>query len=199
MDSERKRLLVRSLILLSETSGLFPESLTLPNVIPEYGQRASGGFAYVYKGKCFGEDIAIKAFRMPLLSHVNSLDSGGMFEYQLRELITWRQLSHPNVLPFYGVYFLQDALETRFCLVSPWMENGNVVEFLARQHREDPYGDTTNCVCLVRNSTKSGGGFVIMVNLSRRSILHLAFNIFMPRKSSTGISKECVEITFNIA
>jgi len=32
--------------------------------------------------------------------------------------------------------------------VSPWMENGNVVEFLARRNRMDPYNDTTNCVCL---------------------------------------------------
>jgi len=66
----------------------------------------------------------------------------------MHEFITWRQLSHPNVLPFYGVHFLEDPLENRFSLVSPWMENGNVVEFLARQHRKDPFNDTTSCVCL---------------------------------------------------
>jgi len=89
---------------------------------------------------------------MPLPSNINSLNSwrsfGDHFRTLLREFITWRQLSHPNVLPFYGVHFVKDTLETRFCLVSPWMDNGNVVEFLARRNRMDPYGDTTNCVCL---------------------------------------------------
>ena len=159
MDPKHRRLLSQAVTRLSETSGLYPESLTLNNVTPERGRRAGGGFADVYKGKCFGEDIAIKVFKMPLPSHVNSLNSwrtvGNEYQNLMREFITWRQLSHPNVLPFYGVHFLNDALETRFCLVSPWMENGNVVEFLARQHHHDPYGDTTNCVCLVRNFLKS--------------------------------------------
>ncbi|KAJ7808155.1 hypothetical protein B0H13DRAFT_1668778, partial [Mycena leptocephala] len=36
------------------------------------------------------------------------------------------QLSHPNLLPFFGLYHLQN----RLCLVSPWMENGNIYSFL---------------------------------------------------------------------
>ena len=83
-------------------------------------------------------------------------------------------------------------------VLSPWMENGTVVEFLARRILT-MITDATNWVCLVRNFLKSGAAFVIIINLSRRSILHLAFNILMPQKSSTGISKECVDITFNIA
>jgi len=43
-----------------------------------------------------------------------------------REAIIWRQLSHPNVLPFFGVY----TLEGRLCLVSPWIENGHLQQFL---------------------------------------------------------------------
>ncbi|KAJ7855370.1 kinase-like domain-containing protein [Mycena leptocephala] len=43
-----------------------------------------------------------------------------------REALIWRQLAHPNVLPFFGVYYL----EARLCLVSPWMENGNIKKFL---------------------------------------------------------------------
>jgi serine/threonine protein kinase len=45
------------------------------------------------------------------------------------EAVTWRQLSHPNVLPFYGV-FHPDGNIPRLCLVSPWMTMGNVVQFL---------------------------------------------------------------------
>lgn len=48
-----------------------------------------------------------------------------------REAVIWRQLFHPNVLPFYGIYNLNDD-PLRVCLISPWMENGNIVDFLKR-------------------------------------------------------------------
>jgi len=57
------------------------------------------------------------------------------------ETITWRQLSHPNVLPFYGVYHL-DRNPRRVCLACPWMENGNVIQFLANRTSE------VNCIPL---------------------------------------------------
>jgi Protein tyrosine and serine/threonine kinase len=155
IGSAHKLLLVRALTRLSEASELYPESLTLTGVTPERGRRATGGFADVYKGTCLGEDIALKVFKYPLPFGVDSLDSwrrssDNHFKNLLREFMTWRQLSHPNVLPFYGIYFLEDILETRFCLVSPWMEHGNVVEFLAHRNRMGPYTDTTDCVPLVR-------------------------------------------------
>ncbi|KAK7037359.1 hypothetical protein VNI00_011109 [Paramarasmius palmivorus] len=53
----------------------------------------------------------------------------------LREAIIWRQLKHPNLVPFLGLYYLDDT-QQRMCLVSPWMENGNLVEFLRRQPPE---------------------------------------------------------------
>jgi len=152
MDLKHKRPLVQALTCLSTTSGLYPESLTLNDVTAEHGRKAFGGSADVYKGVCLGEEIAIKVFKMGIPDNVDSLDSlgsfGNDFQNLLREFITWRQLTHPNVLPFYGVHFMKDLLETRFCLVSPWMENGSVVEFLARRNRDDPKGDSTNCVCL---------------------------------------------------
>ncbi|KAK7027431.1 hypothetical protein VNI00_015267 [Paramarasmius palmivorus] len=57
-----------------------------------------------------------------------------MKEY-LREAIIWRQLRHPNVLPCLGLYYLDDT-QQRICLVSPWMENGNLVEYIQSHPRE---------------------------------------------------------------
>ncbi|KAK7027403.1 hypothetical protein VNI00_015239 [Paramarasmius palmivorus] len=57
-----------------------------------------------------------------------------MKEY-LREAIIWRQLRHPNVLPCLGLYYLDDT-QQRICLVSPWMENGNLVEYMQARPRE---------------------------------------------------------------
>ena len=45
-----------------------------------------------------------------------------------REIIVWKHLSHPNILPLLGA-----SLSTRpyysFRMVSPWMKNGNVMEY----------------------------------------------------------------------
>lgn len=41
----------------------------------------------------------------------------------------WGNLEHPNLLPFYGIYHLGDNYG-RVCLVSLWMENGNICDYL---------------------------------------------------------------------
>ena len=154
MDPAHKLLFVRVLTDLLNTSKLYPDSITLTDIIPQRGRRAAGGFGDVYKGTCFGEEVALKAFRLPLPSGATTLTSLTSFDNRagdfLSELVLWRRLSHPNVLPFYGVHFLDTTLETRFCLVCPWMENGNVVEFLERCNRKAPDTDATDCVSLVR-------------------------------------------------
>ncbi|KAG6917750.1 hypothetical protein DXG01_001288 [Tephrocybe rancida] len=43
-----------------------------------------------------------------------------------REAILWGQLSHPNLLPFYGMC----RIGQRLALVSPWASNGTIVEYL---------------------------------------------------------------------
>ncbi|KAJ7586602.1 kinase-like protein, partial [Mycena floridula] len=48
-----------------------------------------------------------------------------------REVIIWSQLSHPNVLPLYGIYYLDHRETSQACIVSPWMEHGNLLKFLA--------------------------------------------------------------------
>jgi hypothetical protein len=40
--------------------------------------------------------------------------------------VAWKGLRHPNVLPLLGV----TITETRFVMVSEWMVNGNINEFV---------------------------------------------------------------------
>jgi serine/threonine protein kinase len=40
--------------------------------------------------------------------------------------VTWKALRHPNVMPLLGV----TMTENRFVMVSEWMENGNINEFV---------------------------------------------------------------------
>ena len=43
-----------------------------------------------------------------------------------KEVVTWKALRHPNVLPLLGV----TMSETRFVMVSEWMTRGNINEFV---------------------------------------------------------------------
>ena len=43
-----------------------------------------------------------------------------------REVVIWKFLRHPNVLPLLGV----TMTETRFAMISDWMANGNINEFV---------------------------------------------------------------------
>ena len=151
MDPAHKLVLVQVLTDLLNKSKLYPDSITLTDITPQRGRRGAGGAGDVYKATCSGEEVALKAFRLPLPSSATTLTSLESFDNRagsfLSELVIWQRLSHPNVLPFYGVHFLDMTVETRFCLVSPWMENGNVVEFL---ERKDSDTDATDCVSLVR-------------------------------------------------
>ena len=45
-----------------------------------------------------------------------------------REGVAWRHLRHPNILPLLGV----TVSEHRFAMISEWMENGNINEFIGK-------------------------------------------------------------------
>jgi serine/threonine protein kinase len=47
----------------------------------------------------------------------------------VKELILWAHASHQNVLPFYGVFIDESK---RICLVSPFMNKGNLYDYAPR-------------------------------------------------------------------
>ncbi|KZP04035.1 kinase-like protein [Athelia psychrophila] len=145
IDPAFKQRHVKALVKLSASSGLFPTCLVLNDVTLEPDPVASGAFGEVYKGALRGHLIAVKMLKMYRSSVVEKILRGFA-----REAVTWRQLSHPNVLPFYGVYHLNTA-SPRVCLVCPWMEQGNVVEYLARA---DETGRIVDCVTLALDVAK---------------------------------------------
>ena len=40
-----------------------------------------------------------------------------------------KQLEHRNILPFYGI----STAVANFCLVSPWYENGSIMDYLKKK------------------------------------------------------------------
>ena len=52
-----------------------------------------------------------------------------------KEVVTWNALCHPNVLPLLGITMDKN----QFAMISEWMVNGNINEFLKEHWRENPF------------------------------------------------------------
>jgi hypothetical protein len=50
--------------------------------------------------------------------------------------VVWKALRHPNVLPLLGV----TTTENRFVMVSEWMVNGNINEYVKAEINADRLG-----------------------------------------------------------
>ncbi|KAF9644383.1 kinase-like protein [Thelephora ganbajun] len=117
----------RVLRKVSHSRGILPKSyylagVTLSDIIP-YG---SGGFMDVWKGQLDEHQVCVKALRT---QSAGNLDKIKRVFY--REIIGWKYVSHPNVLPFLGI---SETLFP-FCIVSPWMSNGSIIEYTRKNKR----------------------------------------------------------------
>ncbi|KAJ6592900.1 kinase-like domain-containing protein, partial [Mycena capillaripes] len=120
-ETSSRPLLSKALLRLSSQSGLHPTCFTLAGVEKVGPQVAGGGFGDIWKGLVDGQTVAVKSMRQFRDDDVKaSLKKLG------REALIWRQLSHPNLLPFFGLYMLSN----RLCLISPWMDDGDLKHFL---------------------------------------------------------------------
>ena len=61
-----------------------------------------------------------------------------------REVMAWKSLHHPNVLPLLGVTMAKN----QFVMVSEWMAKGNINEFV----KEEPSADRLELVCFYLSS-----------------------------------------------
>ncbi|KIL56420.1 hypothetical protein M378DRAFT_1038342, partial [Amanita muscaria Koide BX008] len=72
----------------------------------------------------------VKLVRIPPLR--DEVQKAKRYKRMKRELLLWSKLNHPHILPFIGVACIEgDANLPAF--ISPWMENGNVMEFLKQK------------------------------------------------------------------
>ncbi|KAK6981052.1 kinase domain-containing protein [Favolaschia claudopus] len=113
--------LCKALVRLSRASDRVPTCFPLTELQVVGQQVAAGAFGDIWRGIVRGQSVSIKVVRLFRDAEVRA----AIQEFG-REALIWRQLSHPNLLPFFGLYYL----ETRICLVSPWMSNGHILQFL---------------------------------------------------------------------
>ncbi|TFK52342.1 kinase-like protein [Heliocybe sulcata] len=110
-----------------------PPSLLLGHkiVIPTRDPTFAGGFEDVFQDHLSGKVVALKRLRMASLP---VQEQSQMQKDILREAVIWHNLEHVNILPFMGIHCA--ALASTFYLVSPWMDNGNVNEYLKQEQKE---------------------------------------------------------------
>ncbi|KAJ7036274.1 kinase-like domain-containing protein [Mycena alexandri] len=158
-----------ALLQLSRASQLHPVCFNLPDLQMIGRPVARGGFADIWKGLVRGQTVCVKAMILFQRSDRRTVEQNIG-----HEAIIWRQLSHPNLLPFFGLYY-QDE---RLCLVSPWMSSGNIREFL---NSAPPYTDRVSLMLdialgleyLHRNGVVHGDlkGLNVLITPSRRACL----------------------------
>ncbi|KAJ7572446.1 kinase-like domain-containing protein, partial [Mycena floridula] len=81
-------------------------------------------FQDIWKGLMLGQNVCLKVLRFFTTTHIRKK----LLQDVCREALVWKQLDHPGVLKFLGVSV--DMFFPSFCLVSPWMANGNINDYL---------------------------------------------------------------------
>lgn len=101
---------------------------------------ARGGYSDVWKGKLKSrsdldeeEDVAIKVLRAVRVQS-DGCPISRMHKRMTRETSIWVRLVHPNVVPLRGYSLDEDGTPA---IVSRWMDNGDVLTYLARHHFAD--------------------------------------------------------------
>ncbi|TCD64008.1 hypothetical protein EIP91_004676 [Steccherinum ochraceum] len=115
--------LQRLLVKFSLKHGILPASLFLSGV-KLFGDEchSMGSFADIYIGDLGGTKVALKRLRM--FSMIEESKRAQLRRSFHHESLIWRGLSHPHVLSFFGVN--DTAFKRSPCMVSPWMELGNI-------------------------------------------------------------------------
>ncbi|KXN84621.1 Serine/threonine-protein kinase HT1 [Leucoagaricus sp. SymC.cos] len=103
-----------------------------------------GGSGAIYKTKYDNEPVCVKVLHLPggekrkkkLRVRAISISAGLASRAQYRllqalagEVIFWAHISHPNIIPLLGIYDSKGP-DSRVCLVSPWMGNGDLCRYL---------------------------------------------------------------------
>ncbi|KXN91152.1 Tyrosine-protein kinase CSK [Leucoagaricus sp. SymC.cos] len=120
---ENRKLAIMLCRLVTRT-GRFPQCYKLDDV--KYGGQAigEGGFGTVYKGEWNRRAICLK---------VAKFQEDEFRKVYIKELTVWAQLSHPNVLPLFGVF----SVDGIYAPVSPWMVHGSLINYV-RAHSKQP-------------------------------------------------------------
>ncbi|KAJ8077744.1 hypothetical protein PM082_002177 [Marasmius tenuissimus] len=127
---------LKMMLCLSKRSGMYPKCLIVKNVKRLPGRPVGGGgFGDVYKGVIGEQTVCLKLPR--IFEDTEDPDADKLIKEYMREAIVWRQLNHLNLVPFIGVYYLDDEAPNQLCLISPWMDRGDLTRYLKSAQKQN--------------------------------------------------------------
>lgn len=133
-----RRIGIRLLVKLATASQKWPTSLLIAGIRTNELRDPikMGGFADVFLGHHKGKRVAIKRLRI-----TSESDRTLLYSKLCKEALVWRQLQHPNIVPFRGVDQRTFQRTHHICIVSEWMDKGSLRDLLKedtdviQQHR----------------------------------------------------------------
>ena len=143
--------------------GLIPRSIQIPVYYDQTEDpRYEGGFARVWKGEHKGIEVAVRVLKVYLASDPVKIRRVGFPVCQrarvnrlvsttqrfCKEVMIWKALRHQNVAPLLGVMMNNNE----FVMVSEWMANGNIIEFIemrrdANRFKLVRFCSVVDCTC----------------------------------------------------
>ncbi|TFK19567.1 kinase-like protein [Coprinopsis marcescibilis] len=147
----------KAMTRLSTRCDIYPASFVLNRALAAHPREPSGigGFADVYKEQIQG----MKGFfAVKILRHFN-IDRERLQRVKAlaKEVTIWGHLDHPHVLPLYGICEVDHGHPTSYGTISPWQENGDIVQYLRCQ-------PNVNRICLVAD-VASGVSYLHKCNI----------------------------------
>lgn len=117
---------------IAKRVGVLPISFELDGVYKTNENAVSGGgFADIYLGRHLERTVAIKVIR----TSTTTEETERVHKEVCHEALLWKHLDHQHILPFLGV--TKTVFAPRLGLVSPWMANGNILQYLERNPQAD--------------------------------------------------------------
>ncbi|KAH7922691.1 kinase-like protein [Leucogyrophana mollusca] len=134
VDHDLKILFADASIKLTKRTTCYPACLVLNDIKMDSSNPIVGSsLSDIYKGYIKGRPIAVKKTRAYELEPEKLLT---VLKACANEGIIWSRLSHPNLLPFYGISYM-DADSSRICFVSPWIDHGHIGQYLEKFPQTD--------------------------------------------------------------
>lgn len=141
------------LSMICDHWSIVPYSLIIPFYDdPTEAPARSGGSADIWRSGYHSREVAVKVLKVrPTTGSDRTKRVGCLHRFCLmtwadpalqmfcREVVMWKALHHPNILPLLGV----TMTDTRFVMVSEWMTNGTINEFV----KLHPNADRFELVC----------------------------------------------------
>ncbi|CAE6532055.1 unnamed protein product [Rhizoctonia solani] len=130
--------------LLSSSDGLFHNTYDLTSTTKTIGTKpfAYGGVSDIWRGVEWGagatRNVAIKIIRVSTRQNM-SLDIDRLKKRISREIVIWNRVAHPNILPLYGLYWV-DGPDGLPAIVYPYCEAGNCLDYLNNNTEADRMG-----------------------------------------------------------